>query len=812
MVKAKDILGLNGRSLLYVKKYNKAKDLHFADSKLKAKRFLEARGIRAAKLVRVFKHHNEVTLESIKSLPSNIVIKPNDSSGGSGILVLKTKQPYGWIRSSGAKITHEEVYRHCNNIIAGAYHGLGMNDIVLIEKRIITHPKLKPISYKGLPDIRVVVFNMVPVLAMLRLPTPESGGTANLHAGGIAAGIDISKGEITYLSRYHKLINELPGYGEIRGLKIPFWDQILRMSSKIQQVTKLGYVGVDIALDKHGPVLLEVNARAGLEIQVANLVPLRKRLKRIEGLKVKTVTQGINLAKSMFGRKVERDIESLSGKAVLGDREYIYLHLPNGPKQYLVKINPMLNENYMSTELFDELKATSPKDAISEDSLKLRYTLMSRKSHTIFKPMTMPHPESHIILGKRELSHFLIDPYKYKEGELPAQMKDMEELQAIQAKVSLKENQRSWKKIDEKLYEIDSKLTKAFSLMPTNYLDEQEQFIRRDGEYNPQFEYKRNDDVYEESMGELDRLNIDQQSPLGVFFEKKRRELIQKAQMFYHIGIDAPAFTRFSHEVFQTDYDFLEEAKIFVRDYTKLKDVPNKRTIIGAQGAIQLLEEHLKDIHLQNWHIVERTKGAARIGVGTSKKRNIYIRRDATFYKESFQSLLAHEVDTHAIRMENALQQTYNILSRGPYYLETEEGLAIYNQMQFLTKQQQKYYLPALNYIKTTRMHEHAFADGAKTSIMELLRRDVSSRETYLLKVFRSIFRAKKGIGDTSQGGGYTKDLAYYRGYLKVKSYVAGGGSLANLYIGKVHLDDMEMLSTIDSVKAPRYLPNFIHD
>jgi len=39
----------------------------------------------------------------------------------------------------------------------------------------------------GLPDIRIICFNMVPVIAMLRIPTELSDGKANLHSGACAA-------------------------------------------------------------------------------------------------------------------------------------------------------------------------------------------------------------------------------------------------------------------------------------------------------------------------------------------------------------------------------------------------------------------------------------------------------------------------------------------------------------------------------------------------------------------------------------------------------------------------------------------------
>ena len=57
----------------------------------------------------------------------------------------------------------------------------------------------------------------------------------------------------------------------------------LEIASKAYEMTGLGYLGADIVLDKErGPMMLELNARPGLAIQIANLVGLSRRLKEID--------------------------------------------------------------------------------------------------------------------------------------------------------------------------------------------------------------------------------------------------------------------------------------------------------------------------------------------------------------------------------------------------------------------------------------------------------------------------------------------------------------------------------------------------
>jgi hypothetical protein len=52
---------------------------------------------------------------------------------------------------------------------------------VIIEKKIVLTKEIELLGKYGLPDIRIVAYNMVPVMAMIRIPTAESDGKANIH-------------------------------------------------------------------------------------------------------------------------------------------------------------------------------------------------------------------------------------------------------------------------------------------------------------------------------------------------------------------------------------------------------------------------------------------------------------------------------------------------------------------------------------------------------------------------------------------------------------------------------------------------------
>ena len=50
------------------------------------------------------------------------------------------------------------------------------------------------VAVGGTPDVRIILYRGVPVMAMVRLPTRQSRGRANLHQGAVAAGIHLRSG------------------------------------------------------------------------------------------------------------------------------------------------------------------------------------------------------------------------------------------------------------------------------------------------------------------------------------------------------------------------------------------------------------------------------------------------------------------------------------------------------------------------------------------------------------------------------------------------------------------------------------------
>jgi len=258
--------------------------------------------------------------------------------------VVKRRAPdgNGWLTTQRQKVTVSDLKLHANDILEGAYSISNEPDIAYIEEYVGRHPAFRKYAYRGTPDIRVIVFNRVPVMAMLRLPTKESGGRANLHQGAIGAGVDIATGITTRAIWHGEVIRYKPGTKrKLNGLKIPQWERILETAVKAQEVFFLGYVGVDVVLHpEKGPMVLEINSQPGLSIQIANGVGLKGRLKKIEDLKVGSWEKGIKIAKALFAGPFAERVKVREEPTLINVFEEIKIKAADGRKVTLpVKID-----------------------------------------------------------------------------------------------------------------------------------------------------------------------------------------------------------------------------------------------------------------------------------------------------------------------------------------------------------------------------------------------------------------------------------------------------------------------------------------
>ena len=280
------VLGINRRNLEYVYLMNQREHFLMADDKVMAKDAMEAAGLPVPRSLAVVRYRSQMqnAIETMHRAPG-FAIKPSRSFGGQGLLIVRERDGR-WERPSGAAVTEEDISFHLATILAGMYALSTESDAAIVEELIVDAPVLTALHGGcGVADVRVIVVKGSPAMAMLRLPCADSEGAANLHAGGIGVGVDLASGVTTSAIQNRKPIKKHPDTGvALAGTRLPHWDEILGFTRNINDLFQMDYIGVDIVLDAHrGPLILEVNVRPGLDIQLANQAGLRPVLETLAG-------------------------------------------------------------------------------------------------------------------------------------------------------------------------------------------------------------------------------------------------------------------------------------------------------------------------------------------------------------------------------------------------------------------------------------------------------------------------------------------------------------------------------------------------
>jgi len=274
------VLNMNQRNLEYIYPNNARSDFPIADNKLLTKKVLTKVGVSVPETYVSFSSFFEMrNMAQDLAAFETFVIKPAQGSGGGGILVMGSKYKDGWKTLGGSYYTLAELKKHIADIIFGVY-SFGLSDHAIIEAKIEQHEALNQLSPFGLTDVRMILCQHQPVLSMLRVPTKESDGKANLHQGALGVGIDIETGLATYATHYGEAIECHPDTQvSLQEFSLPFWQKIVQMSIKSAESVPLKYLGVDLVVSTDKPLVLEVNVRPGIEIQNANMIGMRKILK-----------------------------------------------------------------------------------------------------------------------------------------------------------------------------------------------------------------------------------------------------------------------------------------------------------------------------------------------------------------------------------------------------------------------------------------------------------------------------------------------------------------------------------------------------
>ena len=430
-------LTINERNKIFLRK-NLIEGRKIADSKLKTKKLLVEAGLGVPKLMAKFRSEKSLEKFGWEKLVGNFVVKPISGYGGEGIIVVRKRleKEDGWWRMEGTKILRSELVEHCREILAGKYSLHGMPDGVLIEERIKIHPKFLSLTKSGTPDVRVIVYNRVPVMAMLRIPTEKSRGKANLQQGAIGLGVDMATGITTFgVSGKKELVTRIDDRKQkkkikVNGIRIPMWREILELAVKCQEnIPSLGFVGVDIVLDKErGPMVLELNARPGLSIQICNRAGMKARINKVEDVEVKNTDHAIMLSKYLFGEGFFVKVEAKEKSNVVEPLEMIKIKTGKGKKmmrEIRAKVDTGAYRSSIDKGLAEELGLLRPEKILyfrhyrsslgknkDRPVVGLTFWLKGKRVVTAVNVADRNKLRTKFLLGRKDLGGFLVSAKK----------------------------------------------------------------------------------------------------------------------------------------------------------------------------------------------------------------------------------------------------------------------------------------------------------------------------------------------------------------------------------------------------------------
>ncbi len=770
--KSSAILGINARNLLYISRFNSRANKKLADDKIFTKRFLQARGIGVAQPYALIKSLSELRNFNPKVLPQSFIIKPNKGYGGEGIIAIKGRKGDHYIDTANRKYSWSDLKQHCMSILDGRYAISGLRDYVIFEELLVSHEYFKKFIEGGLPDIRIIVFKYIPIIAMLRLPTPESEGKANLHLGAIGLGIDIGTGRTTFGVKHNSLLRKLPNGETIRSILIPQWDDILLTAAKTQYYTQIGYLAVDLALAKNGIKILELNARAGLAIQISNQALLRKRLDKVADLKVVAPAEGVKIGKTLFTRVAKETAitKPKTVKPVIGLYEHIAIINATNGNRLLAKIDPHAENNIIDTRI-----------QLAPAGKLITVKIKNKKIKTPFITKDLHNEPYDVVLSGKFLTEFYIDTTKINK-ERPKQP------------VTESREEKILQNIDHKICSLNEKIHLIARLKPTNLMEEYKKFLKNNA-YSPRFTYKKLDLDISLMRKELKKIPRQIDHYLMPLYIRKIEEIENKLSLIEHIG--QSDFSDHAVQLYgSVDEKLFRQAEQFVQNEPRNQDTSKK---LSLDKIITRINECLKQHTLLKWKI--KILEQATSGMQINKNNTIFINKKAIITENRLRALIAHEIETHIFRLENGRLQKYRLFEQGSAnYLLTEEGLAIYNQNQLDVPLGAKHFSPAFNII--------AIHHGAELSFAELFKLLTTTYHLPKERAWRLCLRVKRGLENTGQGGTFTKDRLYFVGYKMIQRYLhqKGADEYKKLYIGKIGIEDLQYISDMNDWPV-KYLP-----
>ncbi len=771
------ILWMNKRYLKYIKAFNPKKDMKLADSKLKTKKLLQDLDIPSPKLIDVIKNRKQLQNYDFSKLEwKEFVVKPNKWSKWKWILICKMINK-NIVKISWKLIDIDTFKKRIADILDGRYSMTMWADIAFIEEKIIPWDDFSIFCEYGLADIRLITMQLVPVMAMLRYPTKESDGKANIAAGWVWFWIDIASGRITSMYHNRKIYTKdfSKDYKQFQWKQILYWDDILLYSSQIQYFTNIWYLWLDWTIAQSWPNLIEINAMAGMEIQLVNGEWLENRLKKVEDLKITSPSKWVEVWKSLFSQKqtnptIQKNMIYLEQPALLKYKE----EDNNIEKNMILKVDLENKFNYADPDLIPNF----------ENKYKIKFW------DTIIDNIKLREKKwlwTNVVLWTKELEDFIIIPKK----------KDIKDFSIWNKKQYIEVEQNILVELDNTLDSLSKKLNISRIVKPLNYMEELDNFITWWWNYNPKFEYKYPTDnkieQIEEEIKNIEDRYFDIKEwykswLFNIFLDKLKENKYKLELVKAYKKQDFKLIWKYNELLYwKLDNIILEETKVKLNPFVDR----NLWRKLSVYEVLEKVKKHIKNLWLENIQIKLESNLSSRILVKRWDPIIVNISNTSDFYEKEIDMILAHEIDVHVVRYIHWKKTWWKILQSGTwFYLTDEEWLAIWNSFRYLPE----------NYEKTA-MYEKYFliSQAEKADFVHLsnIIRWLHPQE-WLLKIFRRTIRFKRWIQNTAfkwVWTSYYKDKIYLDGYKKVENFIQEWGDFDKMLKWKYKIDDLKYIN-----------------
>lgn len=607
------------------------------------------------------------------------------------------------------------------------------------------------------------------------MPTEYSGGKANLAQGGIWLWLSISDGRVMSMSQDKvSYVEQFPQqYTELRWTIVSYWNDILLYSAQVQAYTKLGYLALDWVITRNGPKLLEINARAWLEIQNVNLVPLERRLSQVEWLKIASPEKWVEIAKALFHPKIQL-FQEQHKKILYLEQIWTIVH----GREVLIRVSLETMQTTVSEDIIDFL-GTSELLQVSIDDI-IRIELKDYKTSVDIK--------NTIILWKRDIGEYLIQPTK----------------KTITSKIS---ESHKWTKevllLDDAVYRLSKKINLSSLLKPENYFSEFDAYVREWQWYNPIFSYHFPDASRTAMLLEsIEKLKLQASTlyeswqSIWLIYQEKLDEIQDKILLLqaYRDENHANIYEQNIRLFWQTHPSYLYDAKekiLSLHEKSRKEDEKILWKILSLEEVLEKITGYFEKHDMPHIPVVIESSNLSRMSVAYGKEVKIRVSKDAVFHEKEMEATLAHEIGTHLRRYINGKQIWLKVFQYGTgYYLWDEEGFAIHQSLSYLPE----------GYEKNAMYIKYYLLDKADTlSFSETL--DLI-RSLYPHKSIESLFadtvRIKRWVIHTAtrlvSWTSYQKDKVYLDGYMRIRRWIEEGGYANLLMVGKIKISDLKHL------------------